>query len=131
MDEFDGIMSEMFGSDHELAKAPAQTRPDGLHYLADIDDTVSVYELQVLSRVVLHVLVDHAKAVEMPQELKGHLHPQATAHAIMVANLDHSVVAPTNGLAIMGKHHLNSDSVRTYVIPRALRFVIQVHGIGV
>lgn len=129
MDDFDAIMNEAFG-DSELAKpAPTQTRDNGLHYLAD-QDNVSVYEVVFDNRTVLHVLVDNATQVSMPKELKGHVHPQATAHPIVVANLDHSVQLPTSGIAIMGKHHLNSDTVRTYVLPRLVRFLVRVYSIG-
>lgn len=133
-DEINNLFNEIMGAQEDMPAlevpetAPA-TRKDGLTYLAT-NDGVATYELVVEGRVVLHVLVNEAAPVEIPAFLQGKIHPQATVHAIMVAKPDRSVVLPTNGLAVMGKHHLNTDTIKAYIYPRGVRFIIQVHGIG-
>lgn len=128
---FNALMGAEFSADaFTVPVAPAvNTRKDGLHYLAT-NDGVASYELVVEGRVALHVLVNEAASVEVPAFLQGKIHPQATVHAIMVAKPDRSVILPTNGLAVMGKHYLNTDTIRSYIYPRAVHFLLLVWGIG-
>jgi len=134
-DDFDAKFNEIMGAQQDMpeldtpAEDAAPKRKDGLAYLAT-NDSVATYELVVEGRVILHVLVNEAAPVDTPAFLQGKLHPQATVHAIMVAKPDRSVVLPTNGLAVMGKHHLNTDTIKSYIYPRAVHFMIQVYGIG-
>lgn len=133
-DEVNNIFAEIIGAQQDMPELevpePAEVRKDGLHYLATVD-SVATYELVVEGRVVLHVLVNEAAAIEMPAALAGQVHPQATAHAIMIAHpKDHSIVIPTNGVVLMGKHYLKTQMIRTFVYPRAVKFMIRVHNIG-
>lgn len=133
-DEFDAMFEQIMSTQEDMpeldATEPAEaTREDGLHYLATNDD-VATYEMVVTGRVVFHVLVNEAAVVEMPAFLAGKIHPKMTAHAIMVATPDRSTVLPTSGVAIKGRTHVKSDTVRSYIYPRAVHFLIRVHGIG-
>lgn len=133
-EEIDNLFGEIMGAQDEMpnldAPAPAKDdRPEGLHYVAT-NDSVATYDLVVHGRVVFQVLVNESATVEIPAFFQGHVHPQATAHQILVANRDRSVILPTNGVAIMGKHHLNTNSIRAYVLPRAVGFMIDVNRIG-
>jgi hypothetical protein len=132
-DEFDAMFSEIVGAQEDMPAldTPAETevRQDGIHYVAT-NDGIATYEMVVMNRVIFHVLVNEAVPAPMPAFLEGKLHPEATVHSIMIATADRSVILPTNGLATMGKRYLKTDTIRRYVYPRAVHFMIQVHNIG-
>lgn len=133
-DDFDAMFSQIMGAQDDMpnldADAPAaDDRPNGLHYHATNAD-IATYHLVYSGRVIFHVRVSNLNMVDMPAVFAGKVHPQATAHPIFVATPDGGTVLPTSGVALMGKHHLNSDSIRLYVFPRLLDLVIQLYGIG-
>lgn len=128
---FEALMGAEFSADaFEVPAAPAaDARPDGLYYLAT-NDTTSTYEVVVTGRTILHVLVDSAVLAPMPAFAAGKVHPKATAHPIVVATPDRSVVLPTKGKAIMGPKHIITDSVKIYVLPRILDILVKVYNLG-
>jgi hypothetical protein len=133
-DDFDKAFNEIMGAQEDMPElaeqAPAATEtPDGLKYAGD-EGTTSVYHLHVAGRVVLHVLVDTAVKVEMPTVFAGRVNENMTAHPIVVATPDRSVMLPTSGAALHGRTHIKGDSVRAYIYPRAVKLMIRAHNIG-
>ena len=126
MDEFEAIVSGQFD---DIQAPTVDERKDGLYFLA-ISEDITVYEVVLVGRVILHVRVNHIETVEVPKLFKGRIHPAATCDRILVARPDGGALVPTDGVAIMGKCYLNRESVTLYVLPRLSRLLVKVYALG-
>jgi hypothetical protein len=113
-----------------LAQKPA--KKDGIWYVADdASGNTSFYEFVIGGKVVLNVAVDNAHEKEIPFQLP----PGATAHSITVWDAKRTSFRNTNGFALRYEHndgtgvHVDGNTVRAYVLPRATRWIAEFYGV--
>lgn len=114
---------------------PAPTK-DGVWYVNDgvnaDGHTISWYRLSAHGKAVLWFSVDND--IEVPSGPLGKLPAGVTAHAIRAWNATRTASVATTGLAIRVPHgpddvHIDGQSVRSYVVPRASRWVAEFYGV--
>lgn len=108
---------------------------NGLAYKGDVQ-SYSVYELFVEGMAVLEAAVDNTDT-----ELKIFVGKQGATFAQVEMGID-GQLTETTGRAVKGTHviggsedtapdalaeHIDGCSVQSYIYPRALRFVVQLH----
>jgi hypothetical protein len=148
-DEFKGL----FGNDYtEIAEAmdeaeaahkakaeAAKPKKDGLWYVRDEDvpehgHTISVYALNLGGKTVAWIRVDNDLEVPAEELAKlGKVPAGVTGHAIRIFSADGGRDIATTGIALRYPHqdgtHLDGQSIRAYVLPRASRFLGQLYGV--
>jgi hypothetical protein len=124
----------------ELAKKAAELaaqepKKDGLWYLRDVTDlnghNVSIYTINSFGKTIATVKVDND--LEVPTEPLGQVPAGFTGHAITLCSADGGKAIATGGIAIRRPHkdgvHLDTVSIRSYVLPRLPRLFAELYGV--
>jgi hypothetical protein len=146
-DEFKGLLGESDAAELEAlaaeveaevaAEQPAAPKKDGLWYAHDgvssDGHTISWYALNGGGKTVLWVSIDND--LEVSTAALGKLPDGITGHAIRVHDAERTDSMATNGIALRAPHqdgtgtHLDGQTVRSYVLPRALRYLGRFYGV--
>lgn len=135
------IQAAMQEAEIETAAAtPEPTAPpvkDGVWYVEDVEDAnghqISWYRLAGHGKTLLWFSIDNEISLTA-EELGGHLPCGITGHAIRVWSGDRMHSIGTKGFAARAPHpdgavHLDGQTVRSYVVPRASRWIAEFYGV--
>lgn len=121
------------------AKLAAKAKPmkDGLWYVEDGTNgdghTISWYRLVTGGKTLLWFSLDND--LEAPAPAGLHVPAGVTVHAIRVHNATRTASVATSGVGARAPHqdgtgvHIDGQSVRQYVAPRASRWVAEFYGV--
>jgi hypothetical protein len=134
----DGKTAEQIAAEVAAEKAKAAPPKDGLWYVEDTTNsdghTISWYRLVAHGKTLLWISADNDLEAT-PEQIGGKLQAGASAHALTVWSGDRTKEAATKGFGVRVPHpdgsgtHIDGQTVRAYVIPRASRWIASFYGV--
>lgn len=139
-DDYAEIAASMAEVEAEhAAEAPAvEVKKTGVWYVEDVQGAnghaISIYALNLGGKTVATARIDNDLEVS-PERLAtlGKVPAGVTGHAIVIYSADGGHALATGGIALRYPHkdgtHLDGQTVRAYVLPRAARFIGELYGV--